>query len=105
MADVTSLIERMVDIEAKLGIRLSALSAFVDDDGDLKVTGEVNFSEPPSEDQSAEVHLLAYDTQGRVIGKELEYAGSEGIPFDSFQATFYDLPSSIGKIRVYVKMS
>jgi hypothetical protein len=79
MVDVTSLIERMVDIEAKLGVRLSALSAFVDDDGDLNVTGEVNFSEPPNEDQSAEVHLLAYDTLGRVIGKECEYVGSEGI--------------------------
>ena len=77
----------------------------MDDDGDLKVTGEVNFSEPPSEDQSAEVHLLAYDTLGRVVGKEFEYVGSEGIPCDAFQATFYDLPSSIGKIRVYVKKS
>lgn len=103
MADFTSNIERMVEIEATLGVRLNALSAMTDGDGDLAVMGEVHFNELPEDDNSHEVHLLVYDAQGRVVGKEYTFVGSEGIPFDSFDKTFYDLPTSISKIRVYVK--
>ena len=103
MADLTNVIERMVEIEASLGVRLSALSAMTDEDGDLAVMGEVHFSDVPDEDNSIQVHLLAYDNQGRVVGKEYCYVGSEGIPFDSFDLSVYDLPASISKVRVYVK--
>jgi len=103
MADFTGNIERMVEIEAALGVRLNALSAMTDEDGDLAVMGEVHFSEAPKNGHTYEIHLLAYDTQGRVVGKEYTYVGSEGISFDSFDINVYDLPSSIGKIRVYVK--
>jgi hypothetical protein len=103
MADLTNAIERMVEIEASLGVRLSALSAMTDEDGDLSVLGEVHFDAPPKEDNSIEVHLLVYDTQGRVVGKQYSYVGSEGIPFDSFDLAAYDLPDAISKIRVYVK--
>jgi hypothetical protein len=103
MADFTSNIERMVEIEATLGVRLNALSAMTDEDGDLAVMGEVHFNEPPEDGHSHQVHLLVYDAQGRVVGKEYCYVGSEGIPFDSFDMTVYDLPTSISKIRVYVK--
>jgi len=103
MADFTSNIERMVEIEATLGVRLNALSAMTDEDGDLAVMGEVHFNELPEDGHSHQVHLLVYDAQGRVIGKEYCYVGSEGIPFDSFDVSVYDLPTSISKIRVYVK--
>jgi hypothetical protein len=103
MADFTGNIERMVEIEAALGVRLNALSAMTDEDGDLAVMGEVHFSEAPENGHTYQIHLLAYDAQGRVVGKEYTYVGSEGIPFDSFDINVYDLPSSIGKIRVYVK--
>lgn len=103
MADFTSNIERMVEIEATLGIRLNALSAMTDEDGDLAVIGEVHFNQPPKNGISHEVHLLVYDAQGRVVGKNFCFVGSEGILFDSFDMTVYDLPTSISKIRVYVK--
>ena len=103
MADLTNIIERMVEIEASLGVRLNALSAMTDEDGDLDVMGEVHFSEPPENGHTFQVHLLAYDAQGRVVGKEYCYVGSEGIPFDSFDISVYGLPTSISKIRVYVK--
>jgi hypothetical protein len=105
MADFTGNIERMVEIEATLGVRLNALSAITDDDGDLNVLGEVNFSTVPDGDSSIEVHVLVYDTQGRVIGKDYDYVGSEGIPFDSFDMCIRDLPELISKIRIYVKKS
>ena len=103
MADFTGNIERMVEIEATLGVRLNALSAMTDEDGDLAVMGEVHFNVPPKDGTSHEVHLLVYDAQGRVVGKNFCFVGSAGIPFDSFDMNVYDLPSSIGKIRVYVK--
>jgi len=105
MADFTSNIERMVEIEATLGVRLSALSAMTDEDGDLNVMGEVHFSAVPDDETFVQVHLLVYDTQGRVIGKDYCYVGSEGIPFDSFDICIRDLPASISKIRIYVKKS
>lgn len=103
MTDFTSNIERMVEIEATLGVRLNALSAMTDEDGDLAVMGEVHFNQPPEDGHSHQVHLLVYDAQGRVVGKEYCYVGSEGIPFDSFDMSVYDLPTTISKIRVYVK--
>lgn len=103
MTDFTGNIERMVEIEAALGVRLNALSAMTDEDGDLAVMGEVHFSAAPENGHTYQIHLLAYDAQGRVVGKEYTYVGSEGIPFDSFDINVYDLPSTIGKIRVYVK--
>lgn len=103
MTDFTGNIERMVEIEATLGVRLNALSAMTDDDGDLAVMGEVHFSEPPENGHTFQIHLLVYDTQGRVIGKEYCYVGSKGVPFDSFDISAYDMPSSISRIRIYPK--
>lgn len=103
MADFTVIIERMVGIEAALGVRLEALSAMTDEDGDLDVMGEVHFEEAPENGYTYQIHLLAYDTQGRVVGKDYCYVGSEGIPFDSFDISVRNLPTSLGKIRVYVK--
>lgn len=103
MKDLTPLIERMVDIEATLGIRLNALSAFLDDDGDLKVLGEAHFSKPPSEDSSASVHVMAYDAEGRVVGKNDTYIGSSGITFDAFEVSIYDLKRPAVRLRVFLK--
>jgi hypothetical protein len=103
MANLTGLIERLVDIEATLGIQLNGLSAETDEDGDLTVLGEVLFSTPPIEDNPAQVIALLYDEQGRVIEKDYSYVGSEGIAFDSFKISVYGINTQIKKIRVYVK--
>lgn len=105
MTDFTGPIERMHDIERKIGVRIEALSARCNQSGDLSVMGEIHFASAPDEDNSIEVHVLAYDDRGRVVGKNYGYVGSEGINFDAFDVSISDLPPSIHKIRVYAKSS
>jgi hypothetical protein len=103
MKDFTNLIERVVEVEAALGIKLSALSAFVDDDNDLKVYGEAIFTNPPTEDNCATVNVVTYDDQGRIVGKEESYIGSKGLPFDVFDFYVYDIARPIARIKIFLK--
>lgn len=103
MIDLTKAIERVIESEVAAGARLKGLSAFLDDDADLKICGEVIFNEAPSENLSAQVIALLYDGQGRVVGKQDTYVGSEGLPFDAFDINIYSVKQSIEKIKVFVK--
>ena len=103
MDDLSSSIERMVEIEATLGIRLSALSAFLDEDGDVKLLGEAHFSKPPTEDSCASVHVMAYDAEGRMVGKNQSYIGSKGVSFDAFDLMVYGPARPVKRLRVFLK--
>jgi len=103
MQDLTASIERMIEVEASLGIRLNALSAFLDEDGDLKVFGEAHFTKAPDEDSSASVNVLAYDSDGIIVGKNETYIGSAGMIFDAFDLYVYSLARPASKVRVYLK--
>lgn len=103
MKDLTASIERMIEVEASLGIRLNALSAFLDDDGDLKVFGEAHFSKAPSEDSSASVNVVVYDSDGRIVGKTDTFIGSAGMVFDAFDVYVYGLARPAAKVRVFLK--
>jgi hypothetical protein len=93
----------MIEVEASLGIRLNALSAFLDDDGDLKVFGEAHFTKAPTEDSSASVNVVVYDTDGRIVGKNSTYIGSAGMVFDAFDVCVYGLARPAAKVRVFLK--
>jgi hypothetical protein len=103
MTDLTRQIERMVDIEAKLGIRLSAVSGFADEDRDLKILGEVHFSEPP--EGLTDIIALAYDATGRVVGRGSNIVGKKGILFDSFIIFISRVPVDVTRIRIFVMRS
>ena len=103
MKDLTASIERMIEVEAALGIRLSALSAFLDEDGDLKVFGEAHFSKSPAEDSSASINVIVYDAEGRIVGKNDTYIGSAGVNFDAFDVNVYGLGRPAAKVRVFLK--
>jgi hypothetical protein len=103
MDDISASIERMVEIEAQLGIKLSALSAFIDEDGDVKLFGEAHFSRPPTEDGSASVHVMAYDAEGRMVGKSHAYIGSKGVSFDAFDLLVYGPAKPVKRVRVFLK--
>lgn len=103
MKDLTASIERMIEVEATLGIRLNALSAFLDEDGDLKVFGEAHFTKAPTEDSSASVIVVVYDSDGRIIGKTDKYIGSTGMVFDAFDLYVYELARPADKVRVFLR--
>jgi len=103
MKDLTASIERMIEVEASLGIRLNALSAFLDDDGDLKVFGEAHFTKAPSEDSSASVNVVVYDSDGKIVGKTDTFIGTAGMVFDAFDVYVYGLARPAAKVRVFLK--
>ena len=103
MKDLTASIERMIEVEASLGIRLNALSAFLDADGDLKIFGEAHFTMAPDQDSSASVNVVVYDSDGIIVGKNDTYIGSAGMVFDAFDLYVYGLPRPAAKIRIYLK--
>lgn len=103
MTDLTKIIERMIESEVTAGVRLNALSAFLDDDNDLQICGEALFSQAPGEDLSAKIVVLLYDSQGRVIAKDDTYIGTSGMTFDAFDINIYGVKRPIDKIKIFAK--
>ena len=85
------------------GVQLKALSAFLDEDNDLQICGEANFSKAPRDDHSVEIVALLYDDQGHVIKKNEVYVGSKGLTFDAFDINIYGIKRTIDRIKIFVK--
>lgn len=103
MTDLTQAIERMIESEVAAGVRLNAVSAFLDEDNDLQICGEAIFNKAPSENFSATLVVLLYDEQGRVIAKDDTYIGAAGLAFDAFNVNIYGIKRPIDRIKVFVK--
>jgi hypothetical protein len=103
MTDLTQAIERVIESEVTAGVRLKALSAFLDEDNELQICGEAIFNQAPSEDLPAKIVVLLYDDQGRVIAKNDTYIGTPGLSFDAFDVNIYRIKRSIDRIKVFVK--
>ena len=103
--DVTNLIERLEAFEDRLGISLEGLFATMDEDGDLRVNGELHLREGTELDQDVEVVATVYDSSGRVL-----YTRSDSIYSDSFFAfepfsfSLYLEGYQPARVRVYPKI-
>ena len=62
--DVTHLIERLEAFEERVGVRLEALFAHIDEYGDLTVRGEVHPREGATIKENIIVEMGAYDSLG-----------------------------------------
>jgi len=102
--DLTQLIERLEVTEEKSGLEISGLSAFWDDDGDLKVCGEAIFSEPPK--SSCEVNVAVYDDLARVVDKRGCSVGNNNTTFNAF-IVYCDTSKvdKISKIKIYITVN
>lgn len=111
--DLTDKIERLPELESRAGVRFDALFACArhegEDDVTLQVLGELHpQSGTELEDTDAggyvNVTVVAYDAQGRVIGKQGEGFDREGFfGFEPFDIWIQNLMSAPAKIRLVVK--
>jgi len=103
MKDLTTIIERLIESEVAAGVRLKALSAFLDEENDLQICGEAIFNQAPAEDLSVVLVVLLYDSQGRVIAKDDTYIGTAGLAFDAFEVSIYGVKRPVDRIKIFVK--
>lgn len=107
--DLTDLIERLDQFEERCGVRLEALSAFLDDECaigtfGLIVCGELWARKGHRLSHDVEVSIVAYDAQSRVVGKG--HQEIESHRFNSFEAfeIYATVPvRTLSKIRVLTK--
>lgn len=67
VGDISHLMERVELFEDRLGVRLEGLFARMDDDGDIRVNGELHSRDGVELDQDIVVVVLVYDGSGRLI--------------------------------------
>lgn len=105
-SDVTDLIERLEAFEDRMGVRLEALFAHIDDNGFLVVNGEVHPRDGTTIEQDMNVHVDVYDSLGRLVAKTAAYLSADSFfGFEAFDVCV-ELPiQELSKIRVYPKVS
>ena len=102
--DVTHLIERLEAFEERMGVRLEALFAHIDEYGGLTVNGELHSREGATIEQDIKLHADVYDSSGRLVAIGIERI--EADKFFGFEAVSVvaTLPiRELSKIRVYPK--
>lgn len=107
--DVTHLIERLEAFEERIGVRLEALFAHIEEcmgeTAYLNVKGEVHPREGATIKESIYVHVDACDSSGRLVAMNND--GIEADKFFGFEAFEVEMRLPIrelSKIRVYPKM-
>ncbi len=103
--DATHLIERLEAFEERVGVRLEALFAYIENDY-LTVNGEMHPREGSTIEQDIVVHVDAYDSLGRLVAKTETTLSADGFfGFEAFH-TLEQLPiRGLSKIRVYPKLN
>lgn len=104
--DVTTLIERMPEMESRFGVEISGLFGYIEDHGEgdfeLKVMGELKQKSKSSSDGYLQISLMAYDPQGRVIAtsdvgfSEEDFCGLAPIQFSESLVT-----ARLARIRIF----
>lgn len=104
--DATHLIERLEAFEERVGVRLEALFAHIDEHNFLRVNGELHPREGATIKQDVVVHVDAYDSSGRLVANGHGFIpdSDKFFGFAAFSA-LVNLPiRGLSKIRVYPKM-
>ena len=105
--DFTSSIERLELMEERLGVQLDALSAFIDEDGDIEIFGEIRSAESSELEDNLAVVAAAYDMNGRVVGSDTYWIRADNfVGLEVFSIVVHTrLPPSVKlrSVRVYPK--
>lgn len=104
--DISDKIERLTPIEIQLGISLSGLSAFLEDDIDknLSIYGELLAADGSELRHDIRLTAAAYDTSGKIIGAADSYHNAESFVGIEIFELFIILPSDdVAKIKIIPK--
>jgi hypothetical protein len=108
--DVTFLLERLADHEARSGVRFEGLYAeleqFDQDAPTVSIRGEAHALHGSELRADVEVRANAYDQAGRVIGSGMYFiVGETFFGFETVEIYLMELESRPSKIRLYPKLS
>ena len=104
--DSTDIIERMEPLEERLGVRLQALSAYIDtdpEDVEVVLNGELALRHGNKLGEDISLVVAGYGSDGRVLGTTEHYVDHETFfHIETFSILFY-LPSRPTRLRIYPK--
>lgn len=110
--DLTQLIERLEAFEERCGIRLEALFAIIDPDGNMgggytiHVNGEIYPREGTALEKDISLQFGAYDKSGRLVASSLSDFKCDGFfGFETFSAMINSPITQISKIRIHPRFS
>lgn len=107
--DLTSLVERMPAFEEKIGVTVSGISVFLQEDEDseyitLSVGGEAHAANGRSAREDFSIKIVVYDKNDCVIGTaNAIFDSEEFFGFDAFSEGIEIPTTQIGKIRIFPK--
>jgi len=107
--DLTSLVECMPAFEEKIGVSLTGISVFLEEDEDseyitLSVGGEVHATKGSNVREDFSIKIVAYDKNDRVVGtSDVSFDSEDFFGFDAFSEEVGIPTAQIGKVRIFPK--
>lgn len=107
--DITDLVQRLDAFEERLGVRIEALSAFVDTEeyeGEVcvDVRGELHAISGTTLQDDLELAVSVYDAGGRVVQTSTDYVEQDSFfGFHTFDMSCYVKTGLVHKIRIVPK--
>lgn len=110
MEDVTNLIEKLELFEERAGIRIEAMSAFVEKKSSdpyrsIQVHGEIYPSQGIELNNDVLIKMMVYDSMGRMVKTSEElYKANDFYGFEAISIWDYIPQVNISKIRIIPKI-
>ena len=108
--DLSDKIERMAALEERIGITLSGLYAFIENDEiedddenrSIKIYGDLKTRNEQTLPHNVRLIATVYDSSDRIIGaKDYDFLEEDFFCIETFGMTIDILKGSISKIRIY----
>jgi hypothetical protein len=101
--DLTTNLERLEVFEDRLGVRLEALSCFLDEYG-LTVNGEAHAVNGTALGQDTSLVVAAYDDAGRIVASTThDISADDFFGLDTFEIILRVPVNLVTRVRVYPK--
>ena len=98
--DVTHLVQRIEAFEDRMGVRIEALFAYLDDEGGLKVNFELHSRNGNHLQKDTKMVVTVYDKDGRLISQSSDMSFVNSFfGFDTY-SIYQKFPGKLAKIRL-----
>ena len=99
-------IERLEAFEERLGVRIEGLFAYIEEDGYIRINGELHSNEGTQLEQNIKLIMSAHDSSGRIVGTDYSLISAESFfGFEIFSEYFQAQSESVSRVRIYPRQS
>lgn len=104
--DISHAIERLEAFEDRTGVKIEGLYAYLDDDGDVTVNGEIHARNGGNLRESIDLVVVGYDEAGRVLDSQTYWIDADRfLSFEPFKIILFTKDPSVSRVRVFPKVS